>query len=335
MGGLNMEKKIHVRDLHTRDCCILPYEKEKKYFLIDCFPHEGQKGRAINVRESDDLIWWSESYPVFEPDEDFWGPLDFWAPECHYWRGKYYAVSSFRAPGKFSFRGCQFLEADTPRGPFVPKKNKPATPADWHCLDGTLYEDKEGHPWMVFCHEWLQTQDGQMCAIRMEDDLSDSIGEPIILFRASEAPWKFTNDKDLWKLSEPQEHMGWARITDGPYLYRANNGELLMVWTSFSNTAYTCGYARSESGEIYGPWIQEPEPLFSQDGGHSMLFKTFEGKLMMALHSPNRGGKERMLIFEMEDDNGKLRIINEITGNWMHNKYNSDGSDKWRLDKED
>ena len=180
---------------------------------------------------------------------------------------------------------------------------------------------------MVFCHEWLQVQDGQICAIRMEEDLSDSIGEPVILFRASEAPWRFTDDRDLWKLTEPQPKMGWARVTDGPYLYRAKNGELLMLWSSFSNTAYTCGYARSLSGEITGPWKQEPEPLFSQDGGHSMMFTRFDGTLMMCLHTPNRPGKERMLLFEMEDSFGKLHIRNEITGNWMYNKYREDGSD--------
>lgn len=320
-----MGDKIHVKDLHTRDVCIVPWEKEQKYFLYDCFERPGQKGRAVNVRESSDLVWWSESYPVFEPDENFWGLLDFWAPECHYWRGKYYMVSSFRAPG--GYRGCQFLEAETPRGPFLPKKNKPATPENWHCLDGTLYEDRQGKPWMVFCHEWLQVQDGQICAIRMEEDLSDSIGEPVILFRASEAPWRFTDDRDLWKLTEPQPKMGWARVTDGPYLYRAKNGELLMLWSSFSNTAYTCGYARSLSGEISGPWKQEPEPLFSQDGGHSMVFTRFDGTLMMCLHTPNRPGKERMLLFEMEDSFGKLHIRNEITGNWMYNKYREDGSD--------
>ena len=140
-----MGDKIHVKDLHTRDVCIVPWEKEQKYFLYDCFERLGQKGRAVNVRESSDLVWWSESYPVFEPDENFWGPLDFWAPECHYWRGKYYMVSSFRAPG--GYRGCQFLEAETPRGPFLPKKNKPATPENWHCLDGTLYEDRQGKPY--------------------------------------------------------------------------------------------------------------------------------------------------------------------------------------------
>lgn len=34
-----------------------------------------------------------------------------------------------------------------------------------------------------------------------------------------------------------------------------------------------------------------------------------------------------MLLFEMEDSLGKLHIRNEITGNWMYNKYREDGSD--------
>ena len=105
-------------------------------------------------------------------------------------------------------------------------------------------------------------------------------------------------------------------------MYRAKNGELLMTWTSYSNTAYTTGYARSLSGEIQGPWVQEPEPLFSQDGGHAMFFHRFDGTLMMVLHSPNRPGKEHMLLFEMEDNNGKLFIKNELTGNflWIYNE---------------
>lgn len=35
-----------------------------------------------------------------------------------------------------------------------------------------------------------------------------------------------------------------------------------------------------------------------------------------------------MLLFEMEDDFGRLHIRNEVTGNWMYNKYTEDGSDK-------
>lgn len=72
-----MGDKIHVKDLHTRDVCIVPWEKEQKYFLYDCFERPEQSGRAVNVRESSDLVWWSESYPVFEPDENFWGAVGF------------------------------------------------------------------------------------------------------------------------------------------------------------------------------------------------------------------------------------------------------------------
>ena len=47
-----------------------------------------------------------------------------------------------------------------------------------------------------------------------------------------------------------------------------------------------------------------------------MLFHTFEGQLVMSLHCPNIHPRKRMLLFEMDDSQGKLRILNEITGNW-------------------
>ncbi|NMA64631.1 MAG: family 43 glycosylhydrolase [Clostridiaceae bacterium] len=315
----------HIRDLNERDPFIVAYEPEKKYFLYTSKPIKGQQGRAINVRESEDLQWWSDSYPVFEANDEFWGSYDFWAPECHLWKEKYYLISSFRSLG--GYRRCQCLVADTPRGPFEPMVNEPSTPEGWHCLDGTLYEDRMGNPWMVFCHEWPQVQDGQIAAVPLTDDLSKQAGDPTILFRASEAPWKFTDSELPWLFTEPQPAIGWARVTDGPFLYRAQNGELLMLWSSFSNTGYTIGYARSVSGEIQGPWIQEKEPIFSQDGGHGMMFISFDGKLILTVHSPNIMGKEHLLLFEMEDRNGKLNIINELTGNWIPNRYYPDGRD--------
>lgn len=42
---------------------------------------------------------------------------------------------------------------------------------------------------MVFCHEWVQTQDGMMEAVRLKDDLSAPEGSPKTLFHASDAPW--------------------------------------------------------------------------------------------------------------------------------------------------
>lgn len=47
-----------------------------------------------------------------------------------------------------------------------------------------------------------------------------------------------------------------------------------------------------------------------------MLFKTFGGQLMMSLHCPNRHQDKRILLFEMEERNGGLYVVNEVTGNW-------------------
>ena len=54
-----------------------------------------------------------------------------------------------------------------------------------------------------------------------------------------------------------------------------------------------------------------------------MLFRTLpgpegqDGMLMMAIHCPNDHPKKRMLLFEMDERNGQLRIVNECTGNWF------------------
>lgn len=112
------------------------------------------------------------------------------------------------------------------------------------------------------------------------------------------------------------EHSGL--VTDGPFLYRTPAGTLLMLWSNFAPQGYATGYARSLSGEIMGPWIQEPTPLYAMDGAHSMLFTSFEGNLIMSLHAPNTHTRKHMLLFQMEVKNEKLHIVNEITGNWYN-----------------
>ena len=186
-------------------------------------------------------------------------------------------------------------------------------------IKNILFVDDEGKPWMVFCHEWMQVYDGQICAIELSDDLSKAVSEPEILFRASDAPWRGEGAAD------------GGLVTDGPFLYRLKSGMLIMLWSSFSERGgYTIGYARSLSGTVHGPWSQEKVPLYALDGGHGMLFETFEGKLMMSIHCPNIHEKKRILLFEMEEKEDSLAIKNEITGNW----YNTAGGSakNWHYD---
>lgn len=314
------EYPYSIRDVHISDPFILADDKTGLYYTyvqfvdVNLFPELKQDEACFYVLKSKDLINWSVPKVCFEK-KTFWADKDYWAPEVHMWKGRYYLISSFRAEGKL--RGCQALVSDSPEGPFTPVGDKPITPEGWQCLDGTLFVDDEGQPWLVFCHEWMQVYDGQVCAVKLSDDLSKMISEPEILFRASDAPWRGNATAD------------GGLVTDGPFLYRLPGGTLIMLWSSFSERGgYTVGYCRSASGTIHGPWIQEEIPLFALDGGHAMLFRSFGGELMMSLHCPNIHEKKRILLFEMDDSDNKLSIKNEVTGNW----YNGAGgsAQNWR-----
>jgi hypothetical protein len=98
-------------------------------------------------------------------------------------------------------------------------------------------------------------------------------------------------------------------VTDGPFLYRTRIGRLLMLWSSFSQSGYTMGIALSESDEVVGPWKQQAEPLCSGDGGHGMVFRSFEGRLIATVHRPNRKSLERPCFFEVEDTGDMLRAV--------------------------
>ena len=308
-----MEYPFHVRDVHISDPFVLADPVTKLYYLYamsfspERYPYQKDHG-CFHALVSQDLVHWSEPVQVFDREScGFWADLDYWAPECHIWKGRYYLISSFRARG--TYRRCQCLVSDSPLGPFKPVEAAPVTPNGWQCLDGTLYEDRHGRPWLVFCHEWLQVFDGQVAAVRLSDDLGHAVGEPVILFRASDAPWRAS-------LSGKDGSSGY--VTDGPFLHRMADGTLIMLWSNFTPGGYATGYATSLSGDILGPWVQEPEPLYALDGAHSMLFRTFQGQLMMALHCPNEHPKKRMLLFEMEEKAGKLHVLNEVTGNWYN-----------------
>jgi len=77
------------------------------------------------------------------------------------------------------------------------------------------------------------------------------------------------------------------------------NGSLLMIWSNFEKDGYCVGIARSESGLVEGPWIQEDKLLYSKgmskgyDGGHGMIFTHTDGQMYLSIHSPNSLSGER------------------------------------------
>lgn len=283
-----------LNEIQIRDPFVLPVRDEGFYYLYgttDANAWEGPGG-GFDCYRSPNLLWWDGPFKAFRPPQGFWGTTNFWAPEVHARAGRFFMFASFYAPG-VRRRGTQVLVANSPLGPFVPHSDGPVTPPEWECLDGTLYVDREKNPWMIFCHEWVQAKDGRVCAVRLSKDLSRAEGEPAVLFTASDAPWT-------------AEIKPGSRVTDGPFVFKAYCGELLLLWASAGRNGYTQGVATSASGDILGPWVQEETPLFDGDGGHGMLFRTFEGELTLTLHCPNESPRERALFIPMREYDVRL-----------------------------
>jgi arabinan endo-1,5-alpha-L-arabinosidase len=311
-----MEYPIHVHDLNVADPAILADAASKKYYLyanqFTCGQTPAERkgtGETFYALVSEDLVHWSNPVLVFEQNQ-FWGSQDYQSPECWLYEGKYYLLAGFSAPGRL--RRIQPLVANSPLGPFAPW-GEPLTPPAWQTLDGTLYIDKAGDPWLVFAHDWVQVYDGQVAAVKLAGDLSHAIGNPVVLFRNSDASWT-----DDFMYTEE------GGVVRGPAVHRMKDGGLVILWTGLTPYGLAVGIARSESDEIYGPWRQYDKPVYCLDGGNPSLFRHLDdGMLMMALYHrgvdgpAGKGPGIKTCLYEMEEVHyGLLEIVNEFTGNW-------------------
>jgi hypothetical protein len=191
-------------------------------------------------------------------------------------------------------------ETNASSAPPAPALPPAPTPTNMMTLDGTFWVE-DGAPYMVFCNEWVQISDGTIEHMPLKDDLSEAVGAPKRMFRGSSAKWS--------ELIEEGGH-----VTDGPYLWKGKTGKLHMIWSSRDDTQrYMCGIAISDSGKLAGPWRQQDEPVFKDNGGHGMIFNSFDGRLMLVPHAPDGRGPQPH-IFEIEDTGETPRILREFTG---------------------
>ncbi len=267
--------------------------------------------------KSNDLEKWTGPFRVIQHDPESWmGPRPMvWAAELHAYKGNYYNFATFTnrdvkidtvKGNVIERRASHVLVSDKPDGPYIPMADSTYLPAHMPTLDGTFWVDEDGKPYMIFCHEWLQNWNGTMEKIELKPDLSGSVGEGKVLFRASDSPWSRERDEDGKIVPN--------KVTDGPFLFRTQTGKLGMLWTSWVFDVYTQGVAYSESGTLDGPWVHEKEPITPPNFGHGMLFRTFEGKLLMAVHSHRADENGRYIriprLFEVDDSGDKLVVGN-------------------------
>jgi beta-xylosidase len=321
------QQGLQLPDFRAHDPWILADKATHRYYLYTSSGvSSGANHRSgVGVYESEDLKTWSGPHVVFQVPEGSWAnpSAGIWAPEVHFYQGKYFLFATLNnydkkieqpaRPSQNSnvtkievtyngigphLRGTQVFVSDSPEGPFKTIVDRPIAPADYMSLDGTLYFEDD-IPYMVYAHEWTQLVDGAMEAIQMKPDFSGSVGDPIYLFKASDAPW--LKDRTT-TANTPQNY-----VTDGPELFRTRGGKLLMIWSSYQHGQYVETLAHSESGKFKGPWKQD-HILVGEDSGHGMLFRTFAGKLMLVLHQPFNARLARAKLFEIEDTGDTIRL---------------------------
>ncbi len=266
---------------------------------------------------STDLVHWSEPVSVCTIPEGMY-LLDqqrcFWAPECHYYKGRYYMFATFKNPETLH-RGSAVFGSDNIEGPYTLVTDGLMTPADWDAIDATLYVDDKGQPWCVFVHEWtcMPDKNGSMCVVKMKEDLSGFDGEIIEVFKAKDPVW------------------ARGGVTDGPFIYKmSETGSLIMLWSNGGAAGYLVGMARSASGKMEGPWVQLRPLLYSKlygeeyDGGHGAFFTTNEGQLMLSIHAPNNptniildqptNGRPCTAIFIPIEEDKELDMLRRVSG---------------------
>lgn len=311
--GMQIRENVPTDSIHLSDPFVLADEATHMYYMT---------GTGGMMWKSRDLKLWSGPYRVAETDPQSWmGPRPaIWAAELHKYQGKYYYFATFTnqqvSIGRYKGndierRASHVLVSDKAEGPYRPMKDETYLPADKPTLDGTFWVDADGKPYMVYCWEWLQQWDGTIDKIELKPDLSGSVGEGKILFRASDSPWSKELDSD-GSFTGTKNALRPNKVTDGPFLFKTSTGRLGMLWTSWVYDVYTQGVAYSESGTLDGPWIQEKKPITPPNYGHGMLFRTFEGQLLLSCHSHAKDQQGRTIrrprFFKASVEGDKLRL---------------------------
>ncbi len=293
---------MNTNEINIRDPYVLLHGG--KYYLYgtrsySCWgPADG-----FDCYVSTDLENWEGPFEIFHRPDGFFADRSYWAPECYYHEGRFYLLVTLGAEDRK--KGIYVLTSDNPMGPFVAHSDKPLTPKDWACIDGSLYFGDNGIPYLLFSHSFEDNRDGEMCVLELSGDLCEAVSDPRLIFNAVEAPWAtpIPFAKDEFHIDDD------VYFTDGPCVRKLSDGALSILWASWSERGYAVGQAISPSGDIYGPWEHLEQKLFPENGGHGMLFESMGGQLLYTLHYPNDRFKEHPIFEKVIENKGILKLV--------------------------
>ncbi len=287
-------------DIDLSDPFIMADARSQQYYMT---------GTGGGLWQSGDLeVWTYLGFPLQFNEAAWMGASpQVWAAEIHAIDGKYYNFSTL-TNGNITIdsdghprRAVHIMSSTLPQGKYSLISGGDATyvPAEKTTLDASYFEDTDGKRYLIYCHEWIQNGNGTIEYIELKPDMKGTVGEGVVMTRAHDATWNT------------------SPVTDGPYLFRTQTGRLGMIWTSWHGDRYVQGVAYSSTGKLNGPWKHEPLPITPDNYGHGMLFRTFEGQLLMSIHSHRNINLDAQhferhpVLFVMDDSGDRLRTVME------------------------
>ena len=281
---------------------------------------------SFDVFTSTDLMVWEKQGQCFVPEGDFWGgTTNFWAPEVYKYtyngETAYYMFATFLSNETIAkdeslnmsydnegVRGTAVLKAESPLGPFKEYSDGALTLEAHDCLDGTLYVDEDGTPYMIYAHEHTcgachngNVRVGEMNYVQLSEDLKTTIGEHKEWFSAADY-------KGDYKWNGETLKDGGTFLTDGPFVYNIGTQKYLLWTTSELNkdgSYIQLAISFSTIGDVTGAGVEtNSSVLYGSDtpGGHAMIFTGFDEQTYMILHTPNSGDvKSKLFVITIQD----------------------------------
>lgn len=275
---------INVKDIPIRDPFILA--QNGVYYMLgttgnDCW----NAGSDLTLYRSTDLVSFEKLGTMIEKNL-FADCTQVWAPELHYYQGKYYIIVSLFREDRG--RGSMVFVADAITDKFQPLTGEYVTPKGWWCLDATLFVWKE-KPYLIFSNEWINPitadGDGSLFVAALSSDLKEIEGKPR----------KIVSGKYCGFARRLDENGYIGYVAEGPYALE-EDGQIALYWSTHAKDGYCV--VKSKATDIFEEYVFE-KFIFKEDGGHAMVFDDFSGKRKITFHQPNITPNERMKLFDL------------------------------------
>lgn len=228
---------------------------------------------------SSDMYLWEGPFEVLQYNEKAWmgtSPL-VTSPEIHSYKGRYYYMATFTAPvlceggAEETRTSCEMFVSDNIAGPYKHlSQGAPLLGLDLSATNPTFCKDKLKVGYMVYNgSEGVQPGNTTVQIIRLGRNFDVQIGEPYVMFSASQIPWAC----DCQGVT--------TSFLVAPDCFETFTGVLGILFTSLDGGEKAIGVAYSETGHLDGPWHVEERPILSGGVSGAAIFTDYDGKSLM------------------------------------------------------